>query len=207
MDSIHILIVEDEPLIAEDIAAILEEAGFHISGIAYSMQNALDEMKANSPDMALLDINLNGGTEGIEIAEKINRAYKIPFIFLTSYSDKLTLERAKKTEPSGYIVKPFSEASLCAAIEVAFYNHMQKEKLSYPGLHMEKINKHLSSPLSEREFEVLTHIYDGRTNQQICDLLFISLNTIKKHINSAYLKIDASSRGAGIARLRELMLK
>ena len=72
---------------------------------------------------------------------------------------------------------------------------------------LEKINKHLLSALSEREFDVLKLIYDGATNRQIADALFVSVNTVKKHINSAYLKMDAASRTSAIVRLRELMMK
>ena len=206
MNEIRVLIVEDEPLIAEDIAATLRHADFAVSGIAYSKQEALDKISSQVPDLALLDINLSGGMEGIEIAEEINRKYILPFVFLTSYADKQTLEKAKQTEPAGYIVKPFSEASLYSTIEIALYNYAQKMKAGYPEPQLEKINRHLSSPISEREFEVLQMIYEGRPNKQICDSLFISLNTIKKHINNAYMKLDASSRSTAIARIRELML-
>jgi DNA-binding NarL/FixJ family response regulator len=207
MSEIRVLIVEDEPLIAEDIAATLRDANFFVSGIAYSKEGAMDELNRNQPDMALLDINLNGGLEGLEIASEINSKQQIPFVFLTSYADKQTLDMAKKTEPSGYIVKPFSEASLFSTIEIALYNHAQKMKAGFPEPHLEKINRHLATALSEREFEVLQMIYEGRPNKQICETLFISLNTIKKHINSAYFKMDVPSRSAAIAKMRELMLK
>src|SRR4051812_18481692 len=112
MNEINVLIIEDEPLIAEDIAAVLAKNDYIISAIVYSKEDALDELKNNLPDMAILDINLNGKMEGIEIAETIAHQYNIPFVFLTSYSDKKTLDNAKFTEPSGYIVKPYTEASL-----------------------------------------------------------------------------------------------
>ena len=91
MSEVRVLIVEDEPLIAEDIATALANNDFNVSGIAYSMEDALDELKRNLPDLVLLDINLNGGEEGIEIAHEINARYSLPFVFLTSYSDKITL--------------------------------------------------------------------------------------------------------------------
>lgn len=205
MSDIKVLIVEDEPLIAEDIAAILERNEFRVSAIAYNSIDALSELQTNLPDMALLDINLNGGMEGITIAEAIKNSYDIPFIFITSYSDKTTLEKAKHTEPSGYIVKPFNEANLYTTLEIALYNHAQKSKHKYPDLSLQKINTHLPSAISEREFELLELIYNGNTNKQIADALFISGNTVKKHINNTYLKIDATSRATAIATLRQLM--
>ena len=206
MSDIRVLIVEDEPLIAEDIAQGLKKNEFLVSAVVYSKEDAIEQLNINLPDLVLLDINLSGEMSGIEIAEKINTQFNIPFIFITSYSDKQTLEKAKFTEPSGYIVKPFNEASLYSTLEIALYNHAQKNKRKFPELSFNKINQHLTDPISEREFSLLQLIYDGKTNKQIADTLFISPNTVKKHINNAYLKLGASSRATSIARLRELML-
>ena len=205
MGDIRILIVEDEPIIAEDIAALVENNDFDVSAIAYTKAIALRELDTNLPDLVLLDINLNGEMDGLAIAEIINEQFNIPFIFITSYSDKSTLEKAKYTEPSGYIVKPFNEAGLYSTLEIALYNHAQKNKLKFPPLTLQKINKNLADPVSEREFNLLQLIYDGKTNKQIAEMLFISLNTVKKHINNTYLKIDAGSRASAIATLRRLM--
>lgn len=205
MAEIRILIVEDEPLIAEDIASVVERDDYTVSAIVYSKEDALIELNENLPDIVLLDINLDGEMHGIDIAEKINSVYNIPFIFITSYSDKHTLERAKFTEPSGYIVKPFNDAGLTSTLEIALFNHAQKNKRKFPELLLSKINQHLSDPISNREFDLLQMIYDGKSNKQIADALFIAANTVKKHINNAYLKLDSNSRASTIARLRQLM--
>lgn len=205
MSDIRILIVEDEPLIARDIAMMLGQNDYTVSGVVFSKEDALQELRNNTPDMVLLDINLDGGQEGIELAREINQKLQLPFVYLTSYSDKQTLRFAKETEPAGYVVKPYSEAGLCATLEIAWYNHTQKHRHLYPALNLEKMNRFLHTPLSEREFEVLQLAYEGRTNLQIAESLFVSVNTVKKHINSAYLKIDATSRSTAIARLRALM--
>lgn len=205
MSDIKVLIVEDEPLIAEDIASLLEKNDYVISAIAYTKEDALSELENDLPDLVLLDINLNGEPSGIEIAEKVNTVYNIPFVFLTSYSDRQTLEKAKYTEPSGYIVKPFNEAALYTTLEIALFNHAQKNKRKFPALALNSINKNLPDPVSDREFNLLQLIYDGKTNRQIAEALFISANTVKKHINNTYLKLDVNSRSTTIARLRELM--
>ncbi|HNR15157.1 MAG TPA: response regulator transcription factor [Chitinophagaceae bacterium] len=205
MIEVRVLIVEDEPLIAEDIATALINNDFTVSAIVYSKDDALAELKNNPPDLVVLDINLNGGEEGIEIAKVINEKYFLPFVYLTSYSDKLTLIHAKNTEPAGYIVKPFSDAGLFAAMEIAVYNHAQKSKLRFPELNDDVINRHLPSPLSEREFGVVQLIYNGKTNNQIAEDLFISINTVKAHIKNIHQKLDADSRSTLIARLRKLM--
>jgi DNA-binding NarL/FixJ family response regulator len=207
MSERNILIVEDEPLIAEDIADVLRRNDFAVSAIVYTKEDALSELKNNTPDVAILDINLNGKMEGIEIAETIANQYNIPFIFLTSYSDKRTLTNAKFTEPSGYIVKPFTEAGLYSSLEIALYNFAQKSKHNFPELKLTVINQSLKNPVSEREFELLQLIYNGKSNKQIAADLFISLNTVKKHINNLYLKLDATSHSSAIARIRELMCK
>lgn len=207
MSELKILIVEDEPVIAEHISMYLNNHDFTVSGIAYDDEEALHQLEKNRPDAVLLDINLDSERDGIEIADCINKVYGLPFLFLTSYADKETLDRAKQVEPWGYVVKPFHEKTLLASLEIAISNFAHRSNQQVPHLQLEKINRHLISKLTEREFEVLQLIYKGKTNRQICDALFISLNTIKKHINNSYLKLDASSRSTAIACLRELMLK
>lgn len=207
MSEFKILIVEDEPIIAENIAVYLNNADFMVSDIAYDDEDALAALKNNTPDAVILDINLDSATDGIEIADFINKNYRLPFLFLTSYADRETLERAKAVEPWGYIVKPFNEKTLQASLEMAISNFANRSNQHHPKLNLEKINKHILTPLSEREFEVLQLIYDGKTNQQIADAIYVSVNTIKKHINNSYLKIDAVSRASAITRLRSLMVK
>lgn len=207
MSEFKVLIVEDEPIIAENIAVYLNNADFTVSGIAYDDEDAKKQLKSNTPDAVILDINLDSDEDGITIADFINKNYKIPFIFLTSYADRETLERAKAVEPWGYIVKPFNEKTLQASLEMAISNFAHRSNQHHPKLDLSKINKHVLIPLSEREFEVLQLIYEGKTNQQIADAIYVSVNTIKKHINNSYLKIDAVSRATAITRLRSLMAR
>jgi DNA-binding NarL/FixJ family response regulator len=207
MIEVRVLIVEDEPLIAEDIATALKNNDFSVSAIVYSKEDALAELKNNPPDLVVLDINLNGSEEGIEIAKVINDKYFLPFVFLTSYSDKITLNHAKNTQPAGYIVKPFSDTGLYATLEIAVYNHAQKNKLLFPELNRDIINRRLTSPISEREFGVVQLIYNGKTNNQIAETLFVSVNTIKAHIKNIHLKLDTDSRSTLIRHLQELMAR
>ena len=207
MNEIRVLIVEDEPVIATNLSMYLNNNDFSVSGIAYDFDEAVLQLRQNTPDAAILDIGMELNDDGIQLAELINSKYKIPFIFVTSYADKETLQKAKRVEPSGYIVKPFNEKTLLASLEIAISNYANKINHATPGLDLQKINKHLLSALTEREFEVLQHIYNGKTNNQIADALFVSVNTIKAHIKSSYLKLDTSSRTTTIKKLRELMLK
>ena len=206
MTAIKVLIVEDEPLIARNIAMYLRNNDFEVSAIAHDPEEALFQLKRQPPDFVILDINLECDRDGIQIAEHINRNLFIPFVFLTSYSDKETLERAKKTNPSGFIVKPFNEQTLYATIEIALSNHAAHANRHVPELTLDKLNKHLLAPLTDREFEVVRLLYAGKTNQQIAAELYIAMNTLKKHINNAYFKLDVGSRTTAVATLRALMV-
>jgi len=207
MSKLRVLIVEDEPVIAENISMYLDNNDFEVSGIAYDSEEAKQELEFNTPDAAILDVNLTSAEDGIEIAGCINRLYRIPFLFLTSYADKDTLKRAKAVNPSGYIVKPFNEKTLLASLEIAISNHAAASNRAMPLLASAKINRHLLSPLSEREFEIVQLIYEGITNNQIAEKLFVSVNTVKTHLKNIYLKLDANTRYGVIVRLREFMEK
>jgi DNA-binding NarL/FixJ family response regulator len=207
MSELKILIIEDEPVIAENISMYLNNADFTVSGIAYDDEEAVNQLHNNTPDAVILDINLDSSIDGIQIADYINKNFRLPFLFLTSYSDKETLQRAKMVEPSGYIVKPFNGQTLLASLEIAISNFANRSNYQVPDLHLDKINKHLLSPLTDREFRVLQLIYQGRTNNQIADELFVTINTVKVHIRNTYLKLDAASHSTAIVRARELMVK
>ena len=206
MTAIKVLIVEDEPLIARNIAMYLRNHDYEVSGIAHDPEEALYQLKRNPPDFAILDINLEAEQDGIHLGEYINRNCFIPFVYLTSYSDKGTLERAKQTNPFGFIVKPFNEKTLYATIEIALANHAANANRHVPELSLERLNAGLLAPLTDREFEMLRLLYAGKTNQQIAAELFIAINTLKKHINNAYFKLEVTSRTTAVAKLRALMV-
>ena len=117
-----ILISEDEVIIAEDIAATLEELGYETCAIDTG-EDTIDMIREMRPDLVLLDINLQGDTDGVDIGTRIKEEFHIPFIYLTAYADRATIDRAKKTEPDAFLVKPFDEKSLRSAIEIALYKH------------------------------------------------------------------------------------
>ena len=126
--SASILIVEDEPIIADDIEMILQKNGYTVSEIVDNSLDAIDHLEGNRPDLVLLDINIAGDRDGIWLAEQINKHYKLPFVFLTSYYDEKTLNRAKATAPRGYIVKPYDEGDLIANVHLSLAKHTKSEK-------------------------------------------------------------------------------
>lgn len=121
MDKIRILVVEDESIVAKDIQQTLIRLGYDVPATASSAQNAYARLEELEPDLVFLDIKLKGDQDGIHIAEHIKQKYDIPVIFLTSFVDKNTLDRAKITEPYGYLVKPFNESDLQTTVEMALY--------------------------------------------------------------------------------------
>lgn len=136
MSRIKILIVEDELVIAEDLKDVLEDLGYEVCGIAISAREALAMIEEKLPDIALLDIQIKGGKDGIELAAEINEQYHLPFIMLTSHADLQTINRAKEVNPYGYLVKPFNEKEILAGIELALSNfakkHSKKENQESP---------------------------------------------------------------------------
>ncbi len=117
----RILIVEDERLVAEDLAECLRASGYAVAGIAGTGIEAVEMAHTQKPDLIIMDIILKQGMDGVAAARKIREVASIPVVYLTAYTDRATLDRAKKTEPFGYLVKPFSEAELQTTIETALY--------------------------------------------------------------------------------------
>lgn len=200
----RILIVEDEPLIAEDIADLCQLNGYKVCGTAYSATMALKMINAHNPSLVLLDINLQDNIDGLEIASYLRDKYGIPFIFLTSYSDRETLAQVKKTSPLGYIVKPFNKEQLFSTIELAL---AQMESERNQELDFELIDKKLPEPLSSREREVLACIFKGLNTKVTSEELFISINTVKFHLKNLYEKIGAHNRVELIVKLNEMIGK
>jgi PAS domain S-box-containing protein len=129
MEKTNILIVEDESIVAKEIKITLQELGYAVSGIVSSGKKAIEKVEESKPGLVLMDIKLKGEIDGIEAAGQINARYDIPIVYLTAYADERILERAKITEPFGYILKPFSDRELHSTIEIALYKHRMQQKL------------------------------------------------------------------------------
>jgi len=197
---LKILIVEDEPLIAEDILGFLETAGFSNISIVYDYKSAALVLEQELVEIVLLDINLEGELNGMDVAKKINKEHHLPFIFITSYSDSATIKEVKELHPVGYIVKPFNGKEIPAVLELGyelFYTYMGKES----DFEIAKLNKFASEPLTQKEIEVLLCIAEGKNNKQAADSLFVSVNTIKTHLKNIFIKLNINSRTEAIALL------
>ncbi len=182
MTKTRIQIVEDEEIVASHLELSLENLGYCVTSVSNSGEEALVNTEAERPDIVLMDINLAGEMDGIDTAEEIYSNFNIPIIYLTAHSAPKTLNRAKKTEPFGYIIKPFDDKELYSSIEIALHKHQAQNKLNKLAY-----------------FDTLTglpnrNVFFDRLNQQInaskrCNkvfaLLFLDLDKFKP-INDNY---------------------
>ena len=126
-NNVSVLIVEDEGIVALDIQDRLVRLGYRVCSRAVSGQEAIEQAAAHKPDLILMDIRLQGAMDGIQAANTIRSFMSIPIIYLTAYADRETLQRAKITEPHGYLIKPFEERELFISINVS------RRQLTSPG--------------------------------------------------------------------------
>jgi PAS domain S-box-containing protein len=129
MSKPRILVVEDEAITALDIRSRLERSGYSVSAIASSAAQAVTQLSDSGSDLVLMDIRLQGEMDGIQAAEAIHARFGTPVVYLTAYADRDTLERAKRTEPYGYLLKPFEEKEIQTTIEMALYKHQMEKKV------------------------------------------------------------------------------
>lgn len=123
-----ILVVEDETIVAKDIQCTLARLGYRAPAAATSGEEALRKAAEIRPDLVLMDIVLKGPMDGVETARELRARYAVPVVYLTAYADDYALERAKTTEPAGYLLKPFQMAELRPTIEMALHrSHTERQ--------------------------------------------------------------------------------
>lgn len=122
MSQLKLLIAEDDVVIAQNLSLSLESMGYEVCQVVSSGEELLLQVHQHQPDLIILDITLEGKLDGIETAALLSKATKVPFIFMTAFSDKETIDRAKQTNPHAYLVKPFDARTLQSSIELAIHN-------------------------------------------------------------------------------------
>jgi diguanylate cyclase (GGDEF)-like protein len=147
----HILVVEDEPIIALELRRTLIELGYDVSPAAATGKDALLAAKARRPDLVLMDIRLKGPLDGVETATKLQeQSGAVPVVFLTAFSDDATLARVKETGPYGYILKPFTDRELRTSIEIALSRHDSESKVLARAKQLADQNAELKARAEER---------------------------------------------------------
>ncbi len=206
MSKKRIMIVEDEWIIAEDIQKSLNKLGYAVSAIESFGEKAVQKAEEDKPDLILMDIVLKGEMDGIEAARQIYTRFGIPIVFLTSsYTGSKALERAKTSEPFGYLLKPFRESALHSTIEIALYKHSAEQKLKILNetleLRVAERTRELSgrSLLAELSAEVgLTVIQKGA----IPDILQKCTEALVRHLNVAFARIWLFNKEKNILELQ-----
>ena len=196
MAATKILIVEDEMIVAEEMADALRLLGYQVPAIVPSGEQAIQIVAKLKPDLVLMDINLQGDVDGIEAADSIRDSFQIPIVFLTAYSDTKTLERAKATEPFGYLLKPFEERELQTTIEialrrneaeVAIRNALEKEKeiSELKTSFISMVSHDFRDPLTtiQMSIELMRH-YKIQGNEQKQGLHFQRIQTAIDHMTN-----------------------
>jgi PAS domain S-box-containing protein len=129
MRKTKILVVEDESIVARDIRNMLAGLGYEVTAVVSGAMAAIQKAQETGPDIVLMDVMLNGDITGVEAAEQIYTNFSIPVVYLTAFADSTTVQQAKKTEPFGYIIKPFEERELQTTIEIALYKYKMQMEL------------------------------------------------------------------------------
>jgi len=180
---IKILIVEDNVIIADDMQSMLEEIGYEIVDNVIVYEQAVDVLKNNEVDLVLIDIILASDKTGIDLGKHIRQHYNIPFIFVTSNSDRATVENAKTVKPDGYLVKPFEQQDLYTSIEIALsnFNYSRKENSKeITGTEGDSFTS--NSVLKDSIFVKKQHLY---YRIQFTDIQFIKADNVYLEVNTA----------------------
>ncbi|MBI4814742.1 MAG: DNA-binding response regulator [Deltaproteobacteria bacterium] len=186
-----VIVVEDEPWVAQDLCAILAAAGYKTFPPVTRGAEAESAIAESRPDLVLLDIALDHGLSGIEVAAHLRATLAVPIVFVSAHSDPDTIRRAVEVEPRGFVVKPFIPEQVVATVSAAI---RQKPSVlntkSAPGLSM----------LTKRERQVLEALLSGRRISGIAAMEGLSVHTIRNQVKSIMFKLDVHSQDELVTR-------
>ncbi len=157
--NLSLLVVEDEIIIARDYQRRLENLGYQVCGIATTKAEAVSQAREKQPEMVLMDIRLEAKTNGIAAAEIIRTELNIPVIYVTAFADKATLEKAKVTEPFGYLIKPFQDRELDANIQMAQYKARTQKQLAQSEQRFREVLQHSRDIVYKFDIQKKRHLY------------------------------------------------
>ncbi len=181
---VKILIVEDNVIIADDMQSMLEEIGYEIVDNVIVYEQAEQVLKTQEVDLVLIDIILASDKTGIDLGKHIRDNYNIPFIFVTSNSDRATVENAKTVKPNGYLVKPFEQQDLYTSIEIALSNfdYSGKSDSQAPASSDDKVvsNSVLRDSIFVKKQHLYYRIQFGDIQYIKADNVYLEVHTIDK---------------------------
>ncbi|MGD1845558.1 MAG: LytR/AlgR family response regulator transcription factor [Salibacteraceae bacterium] len=203
-DPLKILIVEDEPVIAHEIGLCLSEMNHQVCPeVAMRGKEALAFATQCKPDLVLLDISLDGPMDGIEVGQQLQQQFKIPFIYLTAYADKLTLNRAKVTLPAAYLVKPFTKEELQAALEVAQYKLQHEEKPAKDNSSSKATPLKDELFVKDRDSYIRIKVQDILWVKGLDNYIVLHLRDGKQIIHSSLKKMEERLASQGFLRIHK----
>lgn len=153
--TVKVMVVEDERIVAFNLKQRLMKMGYDVPAVVASGEQALTCLGKDSPDIVLMDINIDGDIDGIQTAERIGEMSPVPVVYLTAHSEETTLARARSTRPYGYLIKPFSERELHATIQMALQRWETEKSLRDAKQEIEAINASLDARIKERTQQLL----------------------------------------------------
>lgn len=176
MKDARIFVVEDDYVVAKNLSFLLESLGYQVQGVADTGEECLLQIKKEKPDLVILDIDLAGVLNGIEVGKKLKEQFQVPFIYVTAHADGKTMSEALPTEPWAYLAKPFNESTLRSSIELALYKILQQKNPTAP---IEPENK-------EKNYTMDDAIFIKTKNRlvkvSLHDILFIEANDIYSNV-------------------------
>ncbi len=204
----QIMVVEDERITAKDIKIALESAGYGVADLVFSGEEAVRRAEELQPDLVLMDIKLEGEMDGIEAATQIRERYDIPVIYLTAYSNAGIVQRAKMTEPAGYLLKeqfgfltkPFEESELNTTIEIALYNHRIEKRLrnreQWLAAILKSVNDAVIATDSKGRIKFMNPVAEDLTGWIQEEAIGEDLDKIFKILSKESIKLNPSSGNA-----------
>lgn len=192
-DKQKILVIEDEIIIADNICDHLQGMGYETFEPVISYTEAVEAIDNETPDLAIIDINLAGNKTGIDVAKFIEKNCNFPYVFLTSNSDPMTLNEVKSVSPSGYIIKPFSKEYLFTTLEIAFSNFDKKKSHKKEFLFIKNKGNYIKLKIADILYIQSAHIYadiyliDGQKH-----VIRKSLNDIINLLNVDFKRVHRS---------------
>lgn len=219
MEKKKIFVVEDESIVSLEIQSRLKSLGYAISGAAASGDEAIRKVIDLKPDLILMDIRIKGDIDGIETAAEIKKIYDIPIIFLTAYADPVTIQRAKITDPFGYIIKPFEERELHISIEIALYkDHSQKllrEKDKWLSTILKSVGDAVIATDTNGKIKFINQVAEKLTgytkeeaiNKELSSIFKIRSEATKEMVTNPVQKVMQTGEVVGLANHTELISK
>lgn len=215
MSARKVMVIEDEPIVAQDMCAVLRDAGYTVPAPVTAARDADAAVARERPDLVLLDICLDRGSDGVSLGQSLQSSHGVRVVFVSAHSDAHTLGRLSAAAPSGFVVKPFTATQLCASVACALGQpppdrartlRVEQALLQINRLLQEVDLDPTATPtrplaipagleiLTAREREVLEALLCGKRVRGIAASLHLSPHTVRNHVKSLFFKLDVHSQ-------------